>query len=161
MLTRYRDAILYVHDATVKGMNEGKDVFTLMQEIKLPSELDFGEGYGKVIWSIRGIYEGYVGWHNGKSSNMYELPPETVYPDVVKLAGGAEVIARKAIEYIERREYLRALLLTDIAIAAEPNNATVLKTRISALEKLSRQSNNSNEKGWLKSDINKLKETLK
>ena len=35
-LTRYRNAILYVHDATVKGMNEGKDVFTLMHEIKLP-----------------------------------------------------------------------------------------------------------------------------
>ncbi|MBS0332375.1 MAG: MBL fold metallo-hydrolase, partial [Proteobacteria bacterium] len=26
VLTQYRDAILYVHDATVKGMNEGKDV---------------------------------------------------------------------------------------------------------------------------------------
>ena len=29
-LTRYRDAIQYVHDETVKGMNAGKDVYTLM-----------------------------------------------------------------------------------------------------------------------------------
>ena len=38
-LTKYRDAIQYVHDATVKGMNDGKDVYTLMREVKLPAEL--------------------------------------------------------------------------------------------------------------------------
>jgi len=31
-LTRYRDAIQYVHDAVVAGMNDGKDVFTLMRK---------------------------------------------------------------------------------------------------------------------------------
>ncbi|HTG13895.1 MAG TPA: MBL fold metallo-hydrolase, partial [Blastocatellia bacterium] len=61
-LTRYRDAILYVHDETVKGMNAGKDVYTLMREIKLPPALEVGESYGKLSWSIRGIYEGYIGW---------------------------------------------------------------------------------------------------
>jgi alkyl sulfatase BDS1-like metallo-beta-lactamase superfamily hydrolase len=160
-LTRYRDAILYVHNETVRGMNEGKDVFTLMQEIKLPSELDFGESYGKVIWSIRGIYEGYAGWFDGKSSSLYYLRHEAVYPDVVKLAGGADVIAKIATEFIEKGEYVRALLLTDIAIKAEPDNSNVLNVRISALEKLRNRSNNSNEKGWLSSDINKLRENLK
>jgi alkyl sulfatase BDS1-like metallo-beta-lactamase superfamily hydrolase len=160
-LTRYRDAILYVHNETVRGMNEGKDVFTLMQEIKLPSELDFGESYGKVVWSIRGIYEGYAGWFDGKSSSLYYLRHEAVYPDVVKLAGGADVIAKIATEFIEKGEYVRALLLTDIAIKAEPDNSNVLNVRISALEKLRNRSNNSNEKGWLSSDINKLRENLK
>ena len=47
-LARYRDAIQYVHDETVKGMNAGKDVFTLMREIKLPAALDVGESYGKL-----------------------------------------------------------------------------------------------------------------
>ena len=61
-LTQYRDAILYVHDAVVKGMNEGKDVHTLMREVRLPPELDVGESYGKLSWSVRGIYEGYAGW---------------------------------------------------------------------------------------------------
>ncbi len=37
-LTKYRDAIQYVHDATVKGMNEGKDIVTLMREITLPPD---------------------------------------------------------------------------------------------------------------------------
>ena len=34
-LTRLRDAIQYIHDQTVAGMNAGKDVRTLMREITL------------------------------------------------------------------------------------------------------------------------------
>ena len=37
-LTRLRDAVQYVHDATVEGMNAGKDVRTLMREITLASK---------------------------------------------------------------------------------------------------------------------------
>src|SRR5205814_5553158 len=95
-LTRYRDAILFVHDATVKGMNEGKDVFTLMREIRLPAALDVGESYGKLTWSIRGIYEGYAGWFDGNPSTMYETPPRAAYPELVALAGGADAIAARA-----------------------------------------------------------------
>src|SRR5437660_7820773 len=61
-LTRYRDAIQYVHDAVVQGMNAGKDVYTLMREVRLPRELDLGENYGRLTWSVRGINEGYAGW---------------------------------------------------------------------------------------------------
>ncbi|MDB4542931.1 MBL fold metallo-hydrolase, partial [bacterium] len=55
-LTILRDAILYVHDATVQGMNEGRDLHTLMAEIELPPELEVGQGYGKVSWGVRAIW---------------------------------------------------------------------------------------------------------
>ena len=54
----YRDAIQYVHDETVRGMNAGKDVFTLMNEIHLPPEFELNEVYGNIPWSVRGVYEG-------------------------------------------------------------------------------------------------------
>jgi len=88
LLTRYRDAIQYVHDETVKGMNAGKDVFTLMQEIKLPEKYNLTQIFGKVSWSVRGIYDGYAGWYDGNPTSMYEIPSSSVYPDLVKLAGG-------------------------------------------------------------------------
>ena len=75
VLTQYRDAILYVHDATVRGMNEGKDAFTLMKTIKLPPELEVGEGYGAISWSVRGIYEGYAGWFDTDPATMYAVSP--------------------------------------------------------------------------------------
>jgi alkyl sulfatase BDS1-like metallo-beta-lactamase superfamily hydrolase len=92
-LTRYRDAILYVHDATVRGMNEGRDVYTLMREIRLPPELDVGESYGNVPWSVRGIYEGYVGWFDGNPANMYLTAPHDIYPDLVEIAGARRTMA--------------------------------------------------------------------
>src|SRR4029077_15898050 len=87
-LSKYRDAIQYVHDEVVKGMNDGKDVFTLMREIKLPPQLDIGETYGKVAWSVRGIYEGYVGWFDLNPASMYAASPNAADGELVELAGG-------------------------------------------------------------------------
>ena len=114
----YRDAILAVHDQTVQAMNAGKDVYTAMQEIELPAEFPSSEVYGKVPWSVRGIYEGYIGWFDGNVSNMYETPARSVYPDVVELAGGPEVLAARAVALVEQGDPQRALHMADIALAA-------------------------------------------
>lgn len=98
-LTRYRDAILYVHDATVKGMNEGKSVTTLMQEVTLQRDLDIGESCGKLTWSVRGIYKGYVGWFDGNPSTMFG-PASQAYDEMVRLAGGPDVVAARAQQLV-------------------------------------------------------------
>ena len=148
-LTKSRDAIQYVHDEVVKGMNAGKDVYTLMKEIKLPANLDVGESYGKLIWSIRGIYEGYVGWFDLNPATMYELPASAVYADVVKLAGGPEAVARLAMERAEAGRAVEALHLSDIALAADGGNRKALEARLRALETLRERCRNTNERGWL------------
>lgn len=148
-LTRYRDAILHVHDAVVAGMNAGKDVFTLMREIRLPAELDVGEGYGNLIWSIRGIYEGYAGWFDGNPSTMYDEPPGAVYPEVVSLAGGPDTISARAAVLLAEGQPVRALHLADMALAADAGHRGALEVRIAALEALRARSVNSNERGWL------------
>jgi len=148
-LTRYRDAIQYVHDEVVKGMNAGKDVYTLMHELKLPAALDVGESYGNLVWSIRGIYEGYVGWFDLKPATMYERPAASVYPDVVKLAGGPDAIAALATERVQAGDAVAALHLTDIALAADPRHRRSLEARLKALEILRNRCKNTNERGWL------------
>lgn len=156
-LTRYRDAIQYVHDETVKGMNAGKDVWTLMKEIRLPAQLDIGEGYGKLAWSVRGIYEGYVGWFDLNPATMYEQPASSVYPDVVKLAGGAEAVVKLALARIQSGQPVEALHLTDMALAAEATNQAAWQARLKALELLLARCRNSNERGWLMFSINETK----
>jgi alkyl sulfatase BDS1-like metallo-beta-lactamase superfamily hydrolase len=159
-LTRYRDAIQYVHDEVVKGMNAGKDVYTLMREVKLPSSLDVGESYGKLTWSIRGIYEGYVGWFDLNPVTMYETPVASVYPDVVNAAGGPDAIAALALKRIEAGEAVAALHLTDIALAAEPGHKQTLEARLKALEILRSRCKNTNERGWLDYSIALVKSKL-
>lgn len=158
-LTQYRDAILYVHDATAKGMNEGKDVATLMREITLPPELDISESYGKLSWSIRGIYEGYVGWFDGNVSTMFG-PPSQGYAEIVRLAGGPDAVAARALEITEK-DPLGALYLTDMALAADRGHRPSLEARIAALKALDARSRNSNERGWLASGIREAEAKLR
>jgi len=160
VLTQYRDAILYVHDATVKGMNQGKDAFTLMKEIKLPPELYVGEGYGAISWSVRGIYEGYAGWFDGDPATMYATAPSEAYSEIVRIAGGATPVAARA-EALVATDPALALRLTSAALAAEPKNAAALTARKHALEKLLAASKNSNESGWLHAGLNRVEAAQK
>ena len=158
-LTRYRDAIRYVHDQTVAGMNAGKDVFTLMGEIKLPPDLDIGETYGKISWSVRGIYEGYVGWFDGNPASMFGTPA-AAYDEIVRLAGGPAKVAARARE-LARTDPVRALYLADIALAADSRDVAGLETRLEILKILDRQSANSNERGWIQAGIRDAEARLK
>ena len=80
MLTGFRDAIRYVLEKTLAGMNEGKDIDTLASEIVLPQEYAslpyLGEYYGCVEWTVRAIFTAYLGWFDGNPTNLHPLPPK-------------------------------------------------------------------------------------
>jgi alkyl sulfatase BDS1-like metallo-beta-lactamase superfamily hydrolase len=118
-------------------MNACKDVFTLTQEIKLPSNYDLTQVFGKVSWSVRGIYDGYAGWYDGNPTSMYEVAPSSVYPDLVKLAGGPEPLARLPLDKIEAGKPVEALHVTEVILAYDEKNAAALNARIKAMERSS------------------------
>lgn len=155
-LTKYRDAILYVHDATVRGMNQGQDVFTLMKTVKLPPDLQIGEAYGQVAWSVRGIYEGYAGWFDGDAATMYPVSPTEAQGELAKLAGGAGPIAARAAALNAEGQPALALRLTSAALAIEPKHPAALAARRQALERLLAKSGNSNESGWLRAALKQV-----
>ena len=158
-LTRYRDAILYVHDATVRGMNEGKDVFTLMREVRLPAELEVGEGYGTIAWSVRGIYEGYAGWFDGNPSTMFEVPAATVYPELVRMAGGAAAVAARAKQLSTQARCSKASSGRHGA-RRQRQRPRCARGSPAALEALDAKSANSNERGWLRFGIGETRRRL-
>jgi alkyl sulfatase BDS1-like metallo-beta-lactamase superfamily hydrolase len=159
-LSRFRDAIRFVHDETVRGMNEGKGVFQLMQEIKLPAALQIDESWGNVPWSVRGIYEGYAGWFDGNPSNMYATPPSAVYETIVEMSGGADSVADRADKMITKGDFVKALQLADIALEAKPENKAALSVRLAALKALESRCKNSMESGWLRYGIQATKKRL-
>ena len=149
----YRDAIQYVHDETVKGMNEGKDVYSLMHDINLPKKYNaIDQNYGRVSWSVRGIYDGYTGWFDGNPSNMYDVPPSSVYTDLVELAG-LEAIVKRADELVNAGEFVKALHLTDVVLKSDPNNKPALETRIQALRSLRFKCKNGIEFQYLNNGV--------
>ena len=160
-LTRLRDAVRYVHDETVKGMNHGKDVHTLMREIELLPELEVGEGYGKVSWSVRAIWENYAGWfHHGSTTELYDVPAKAVHEDIVDLAGGPDSIAERAAERLDAGEPVEAIHLAEVALSAAPNHVAALEVMIAAHETLERESENFWLTQWLRKQLADHRATL-
>jgi alkyl sulfatase BDS1-like metallo-beta-lactamase superfamily hydrolase len=160
-LLRLRDAVRYVHDETVRGMNEGADVHTLMREIQLPPELEVGQGYGKVSWSVRAIWETYAGWfHHRSTTELYSVPPWSVHPDLVELAGGADAVAKRAREKLERGAPIEAIHLAEVALTSVPDHRGALEVDLAAHEQLEVESENFWLTSWIRRQIATLRESL-
>jgi len=159
-LTRLRDTIQYVHDETVKGMNAGKDVFTLMREIKMPPGSDLSEDFGRISWSVRGIYEGYAGWFDMNPSTMYETPASSIYPGLVKLAGGPNPVVQLATDKVKAGMPVEALHLTEVVLAGDPGNRAALNIRLQALGYLRDHSVNYIETSFLEHAMSQVKNAL-
>jgi alkyl sulfatase BDS1-like metallo-beta-lactamase superfamily hydrolase len=130
-----------------------------MDEIKLPEKYrkNMTESYGRVSWSVRGIYEGYIGWFDGNITNMYNAHPSIVYSDLLDLAGKENLIA-KIKDYMAKGEFSEVLVLTDILLSANSNDKEAIDLRMQTLVQLSRKSSNWIEINWLRSEYKSLKE---
>jgi glyoxylase-like metal-dependent hydrolase (beta-lactamase superfamily II) len=155
-LDKMHAAVAHVNEAVIAGMNAGKDVHTLMREIKLPDELKIGEFHGKVSWVVRAIWEEYSGWfHYDSTTSLYGVPRSSVDADLVELAGGAGALAARARKKLDAGQALEALHLLDIALGTERTNPQALAVKKDALQVLLRESGGQNlsETMWLKSEI--------
>jgi alkyl sulfatase BDS1-like metallo-beta-lactamase superfamily hydrolase len=155
-VTAMRDATLWVHDCTVEGMNAGTDVHTLMREIRLPEYFDLGEGYGKTSWNVRAIWENYAGWfHHRSTTELYDVPPSAIAHDLVA-AAGAVVLVDAARFRLGAGEPVAALHLTDIVLAAAPEDAEARAVAADATRVLLEASSNFWERAWLTRSIDRL-----
>jgi glyoxylase-like metal-dependent hydrolase (beta-lactamase superfamily II) len=155
-LARMKGAVLYVHDAVVAAMNAGDDVWTAIGAITLPPELEVGEGYGKVAWSARAIWETYQGWFHGRSTTeLYAVAAARVHPDLVTLAGGPDAVAAAARARADAAP-IEALHLAEVALAAAPRHAGAIAASLAAHRTLLAASTNFWETRWLEAQIRKL-----
>ena len=70
ILTAYRDAMQLVHDQTVRYMNKGLHPDEITRKVYLPPALKehpyLQEHYGTLEWSVKGVFNGYIGWFSGR-----------------------------------------------------------------------------------------------
>ena len=156
-LVKMRDAVHFVHDEVLRGMNEGKTVYQLMDSIQLPNELALSEERGRLAWAIKSIWEYYAGWfHFDKAAQLYAVPASAVYSDVVGISGVAPLLS-KADAYLNQGKPVQALHLLDIALAGNANNPELLSAKLSVLKLISEKNGdiygNKNEHRFLADKI--------
>lgn len=162
-LTQMRDAVQYLRDKTFAGMNAGEDLWTLMDTIKLPEELAIPQGHGKVPWIVRAIWEEHMGWFRYESSTeLYNVPPQAVMPELVELAGGVAPVIALAQQHLAAQRPLQALHLAEAVTAAQPGDRAGLQLQLKANEMILAQAGRENfsEVRWLESEIRRLEAEL-
>ena len=96
ILTDYRDAIQYVHDQSIRGMNMGMTPDELAANIQLPPHLAnapyLQPFYGKVSWSARSMFTGHLGWFDGDAATLQPLTRREHAALIAQLAGGEEAL---------------------------------------------------------------------
>ena len=163
-LIRMRDAVRYVHDATIAGMNAGRTVHELMASIHLPDHLALSQIHGRVSWAVKSIWEYYATWfHFDSTTELYAVPVDSIRPELARLAG-IDAITEVAARHVEAGENIEALHLLEVALAGNPNHQGALEARLSALEDLlvraAASFQNSYEMDWLKYRIRITQESL-
>lgn len=116
-LTDYADAIEYLLLATLDCINQGLDLEDTVSRVKLPEKYAnasfLGEFYGTVEWSVRSIYQGYVGWFDGNPLNLMPLNKKA-FKDLLLTISDEKKILETIHHYIEQEKYQEALTLLEV-----------------------------------------------
>ena len=117
LLGNYAEAMEYVYNATINGMNEGKTPDELAATIELPVHLQslpyLGEYYGAIAWAVREIFAAKLGWFDGNPSKLVPLSPLEEAQRIARLAGGTPNLHNAAQAALQTKDYRWAAQLAD------------------------------------------------
>jgi len=151
-LRDYRDAIQFVHDQTIRLMNKGLTPDELAEQVVLPDHLAespyLQEFYGRVDWSVKSIFTGYLGWFNGVSSTLLPLPVVEKAQKISALAGGQDQLMEKAKVALDNQEYQWSLELLDYLKRLSPDDNEIDKMRQKSLTALGDMQSNPNARNY-------------
>jgi len=164
VLTLYRDAIQFVHDQTVRLMNEGYYPDQIVDMIDLPIKVKESpflyEFYGTVRWSVKSIFNGYLGWFNGNPSDLDPLSRIEEAKQFSKLAGGNEELLKSLNTAIAEEDMQWALQLSDRLIALEFMLDETRALRKKALIYIGERSSNPNKRNYFLTSAIELDESF-
>ncbi|WP_017584888.1 alkyl/aryl-sulfatase [Nocardiopsis ganjiahuensis] len=125
-LRQQRDLYAYLHDQTLRLMNQGYVGTEIAEHLQMPPGLD-GEwhtrGYfGSVSHNVKAIYQRYMGWFDGNPAHLWEHPPEEEARRYVECMGGVDEVVRKADGYRDHGDLRFAATLLNHAVFADPGH---------------------------------------
>jgi len=119
----YRDAIQFLWDQTVRGINRGLTMDELTEQVQLPSRFERSyltrQFYGLVEHHVRQIHIGLRGWFDGYEPSLFPTPQRDRHQRLIDGFGGVEVVRTKAREALAGGETRWALELASWLVRSE------------------------------------------
>ena len=140
LISEQRDLYAYLHDQTIRLMNQGLTGIEIAEHFRLPLSLQrkwHTQGYyGSISHNVKGIYQRYMTWFDGNPANLWKLPPAEEGKRYVACMGGVDTVVAKAKEYGGEGDLRFAATLLDHGVSAEPNNKISRAELANVYEKL-------------------------
>jgi alkyl sulfatase BDS1-like metallo-beta-lactamase superfamily hydrolase len=124
VVTDYRDAIQFLWDQTVRGLNKGLSADELTQFVQLPERFKrtyfTQQFYGLVEHHVRQIQTGLIGWFDGVESSLFPMPPLERANRLIAGFGGRDAVRQQSIEALAGDDVRWALELASWLVRSQP-----------------------------------------
>ena len=145
-LALQRDLYAYLHDQTLRMLNQGLTGAEIAEAITLPPALEGAwhtHGYyGSVSHNVKAIYQRYLGWFDGNPANLWPHPPVEAGTRYVEFMGGADEVVRKATDSYAAGDFRWVAQVVAHVVFAQPDHEGARELLARAYEQLAYGSEN-------------------
>lgn len=142
-LADHRDAYKYLHDQTVRLMNQGYVGDEIANRIALPPVLArewFNRGYyGTMSFNSRAVYQRYMGWYDANPVHLATLPPAEEAGRYVAAMGGADKVRALAQAAHDKGDYRWAAILLNNIVLSTPTDTAAKEALARAYDQMGYQ----------------------
>ncbi|MDR6970540.1 alkyl sulfatase dimerization domain-containing protein [Leifsonia shinshuensis] len=121
-----RDLYAYLHDQTLRLLNQGLNGAEIAEGFRMPPALEAEWSthgyYGSVSHNVRAIYQRYMGFFDGNPSRLWPHPPVEQAQRWAALVGGVDALIAGGREAYAAGDYRWAATVLDTAVFADPQN---------------------------------------
>jgi len=139
-LSLQRDLYAYLHDQTLRQLNQGYTGIEIAEDFAMPPALEQAwhtRGYyGSVNHNVKAVYQRYMGWFDGNPGRLWQHPPEQSGPRYVAAMGGADRVVQLAQDAFDSGDYRWAATLLDHVVFTDENHAGARTLYADTLEQL-------------------------
>lgn len=157
-----RDLYGYLHDQTLRMLNQGLNGAEIAETIELPPALAANWSthgyYGSVSHNVKAIYQRYMGWFDGNPARLWPHPPKPLAERYVAAIGGVDRVVELAQQAYDDGDFRWAATLLDHAVFAEPENDSAKALYADTLEQLGYGSENGTWRNFFLSGATELRE---
>src|SRR4030095_1248105 len=138
MLRKHRDLYKYIHDQTVRLMNQGYTPREIAAPLRLPpslaNEWSTRGYYGTLSHNTKAVYQKYLGWYDANPANLNPLPPVENAAKTVQDMGRADAVVVRARADFAKGDYRWVASAMNQVVFADPANRAARELGADALE---------------------------
>jgi alkyl sulfatase BDS1-like metallo-beta-lactamase superfamily hydrolase len=160
-LSLQRDLYAYLHDQTLRLLNQGYTGPEIAEHFRLPPALEkawHAHGYyGSVSHNVKAIYQRYMGWFDGNPGRLWPHPPEALAPRYVEAIGGIDRVVDLARKAFDGGDFRWAATLLDHAVFTDPEHVAARQLYADTLEQLAYGAENAPWRNFFLSGATELR----